>query len=597
MRLGRHTFAVISLLVVLGLAGLICVQVVYLARAYDRELRVFTQNVNGALRSVAGKLEARETGMIVSRIFIDAQQDGGEMVLKLRLGDKDSQLSREEIIRADSIQVHKILKNLAGEDHFSEGGISAASPPAAPAPAAASSGGSVPADKRSGGSARTSARSDVSPPAAIPSGDSANTARQYISVVLVDTVCGASDTITGRKIEEKETRIVNPDSINTAFSIERRYLVEKALHDLSGRSNLPINERIAPARLDSIIAATLEEAGIRTEYAYGILAGARDSLLLAVPERYRRQLRTSPFKTRLFPHDLISRDDRLLLYFPRQSTYLLGREGIFLLFAFFSIALIAGCFIYVVRTLRRQKRFSRQLTDFITNMTHEFKTPLSTISLVGENITAREGEIDRERLRDYGRIVSTESGRLRHQVEKILEMAALEEGDFTLDPAPFDLHQLLRETFSGLAMRIEGAGGEITMRLEAQPSLVEADRTHLENVILNLLDNAVNYTARPPRITVSTSGGDEEVIVSIEDNGVGIGKNELKHIFDRYYRVPTGNLHDVKGFGLGLSYVKLIVEAHGGSLAVKSVPGSGSTFTLRIPRRFGHGPGGSKAEG
>ncbi|MBU8923428.1 MAG: HAMP domain-containing histidine kinase [Bacteroidales bacterium] len=555
MRSRRRTYIFLSTLVGLALAGLIVVQVAYLDHAYDREFRIFSQNVNGVLHSITRRLETREAWVIVNNFVADSSGTSGGMTTTFRVGGNDILARDERIIKisdpvtgTDSI---KVWINSTLTDH---------------------------------GETKTIADHATEP---------GQSATRFIKIMLVDTAGHSADTtICSHVIEDSDRSLpaIVPDSIPF---LERRYIIEKVLEDMSGMGTARATDRIEPAWLDSIMTITLSDAGINTEYAYGIASNNGDSLIFAAPEEYGDKLSESEFRTRLFPHDLVARDDELLLYFPDQSSYLLGRESAFLILALLSIILLAGCYIFVIRTLWRQKRFSRQLIDFINNMTHEFKTPVSTIAIVGENLGAKQGSIDTERLANYARILKQESGRMKRQVEKILEMAALEEGDFNLDASPVDLHALLMSAVEGVSMRIEPLGGKIETAFATGTAMIEADPTHLGNVFHNLLDNAAKYTVGPPHIVISTSDEGDEMVVTIKDNGIGIKNEDLRHIFDRYFRISTGDLHDVKGFGLGLSYVRLIVEAHGGSIIVSSSQGKGSSFRINLPKRFQSKAGGA----
>ncbi|HSG28516.1 MAG TPA: HAMP domain-containing sensor histidine kinase [Candidatus Krumholzibacterium sp.] len=515
------------MLVGAALAGLIIVQVAYLERAHERELRVFSRNVEGALSGIVRKIETREVWMMVSSLVLDGDGRQGQRTVTLNIDRDEFDDARRKIFSiSDSTLV--------------PGGI-------------------------------ISRLCDT---------DSAGRENDIISILRIDSTAG--DT-TAWSRSSHDSIIVHhagpPDSM-----LGRRFIVEKVLEDMNGIGGAGALERIDAALLDSVVAVTLDEAGIRTGCAYGITTPGGDSLLLAVPATYGNDLLESGYRTKLFPNDMPPRSEELVLYFPDRSSYLFGQERAFLVLALFSIFLLGGCFIYVIRTLMIQKRFSLRLVDFINNMTHEFKTPVSTIAIVGENLGGLKGGIEPDRIENYSRILAQESGRMRHQVEKILEMAALEEGRIALSRDTIDLGELLEKAAEGLKMRLGPAGGSIEIS-RTDDVTIEGDRTHLENVFHNLLDNAIKYSPDSPRIAVSMILEDGFVAVSVTDGGIGIKAEDLRHVFEKYYRVGTGDRHDVKGFGLGLSYVRLIVEAHGGSVSATSRPGMGSTFTVRIPRR------------
>jgi len=218
-------------------------------------------------------------------------------------------------------------------------------------------------------------------------------------------------------------------------------------------------------------------------------------------------------------------------------------------------------------------------------MTHEFKTPISTISLAGEAIGKPEVISDTEKVSRFNTVIRDETERMKMQVDKILQMAILEKGDFRLEKTDIDVHELLHKSVGNISLLVENRGGTIRTDFNAKNPTIEADRVHLSNVIHNILENAIKYSEKSPEIVISTSEIKDEIVIEISDNGSGIDPAAARMVFDKYYRVPTGNQHDVKGFGLGLSYVKLIVEAHGGKVGLRSDPGSGTKVSIHLPEK------------
>ena len=216
-------------------------------------------------------------------------------------------------------------------------------------------------------------------------------------------------------------------------------------------------------------------------------------------------------------------------------------------------------------------------------MTHEFKTPISTISLAVEVLNDKSVEKSQERVSNYVKMIGDENKRLSLLVENILQTAILDKGEFKLKVQSIDIHNLIEQTFTNIKLQVENKEGQITSQLNATKPVINADRVHITNILFNLIDNALKYSKDNPDIIVSTKNDDEGIFISVQDNGIGISKDNQKRIFDTMYRVPTGNIHNVKGFGLGLSYVKAVVEKHGGSIKVESELGKGSMFTLYLP--------------
>ena len=244
--------------------------------------------------------------------------------------------------------------------------------------------------------------------------------------------------------------------------------------------------------------------------------------------------------------------------------------------------IIVWGFVYAVRTILLQKRMAGLMTDFVNNMTHEFKTPISTVALAVEAIARPEVTGQKDKVLQYNKVIRDETTRLRRQVEKILEMATLERGEYELHIEPVDVHALIREASTGLALQIAQRGGTLTLALEADDPTVLADKVHLTNIVNNLLDNANKYSSGPPAITMQTTVRDHRFVLTVSDKGIGIPPEHVARVFEKYYRVPTGNRHDVKGFGLGLSYVKMMLEARGGTTSLQSSPGVGTVVEVTL---------------
>lgn len=270
--------------------------------------------------------------------------------------------------------------------------------------------------------------------------------------------------------------------------------------------------------------------------------------------------------------------------FPTKDTTLLGQMGIWL-FSIFVFVLVFGFFIYALFVIFRQKQLSEIQKDFINNMTHEFKTPLSTIIVSTELLKKPNVIQSQEYTLNYLTVIQQEARRIQHQVERVLQIASLDKGNVEFKMERIDIHECINQVMKSVELLMQEKKGEIKLRLDANPSILLADSLHLTNMIFNLLDNALKYTAvdKTPIIEITTTNLDKNIILSIKDNGIGIKKEHLKKVFDRFYRVPTGNLHNVKGFGLGLYYVKMVVTAHKGTIEIKSEECEGSTFLITLP--------------
>ena len=276
----------------------------------------------------------------------------------------------------------------------------------------------------------------------------------------------------------------------------------------------------------------------------------------------------------------------VLLYFPHEHWYLLRSMGPTLLVSSLLAFLVLGCIGYAVFVILQQKQLSEVKTDFINNMTHEFKTPISTIALACEAMQDTQVDLPEDSRSHYLNMIATENDRLGTQVEKVLQMALLDKKDLGLKIETVNIHELLQEIIEAFSLQLKQRNGTITTSLKAYPDIVQGDAMHLRQMFTNLLDNANKYSSTSPEIHVETINVKGGIEIAIRDKGLGISREALRKIFDRFYRVPTGNLHDVKGFGLGLSYVQTMAIAHGGHVHAKSKPGAGSTFYLFLPLSY-----------
>ncbi len=348
-------------------------------------------------------------------------------------------------------------------------------------------------------------------------------------------------------------------------------------------------ERVNPITLDTLLSNALREHNIDLDYAFGIVDRQKNKLKLLNPsnEENQKAVLNSSLSTNLFPTDLKKKEYYLSLNFPEQDDYLLKQAILPLSASGLLMLIVIACFTYAINIILKQKKISEIKTDFINNMTHEFKTPISTVSLAtqalsDEELKNRPGLIDR-----YVKVIQDENNRLGLQVEKVLQIASLDKKDFKLKIESTDVHDIIEKALVNVKIMVDNKGGQISSQLLATESMVEADKVHLTNIIYNLLDNANKYSTDAPQIHIRTENISSGVIIKVSDQGIGMNKEATQKIFEKFYRVTTGNVHDVKGFGLGLSYVKNIVEMHHGQIQVKSEPGKGSTFKIILP--FKHG--------
>lgn len=268
--------------------------------------------------------------------------------------------------------------------------------------------------------------------------------------------------------------------------------------------------------------------------------------------------------------------------YTNKEEVLIGDSAGILRASFLLIVVIITSFWYTIHTIRKQRKLSDLKRDFINNLTHEFKTPIFSISLAAKSIRESGKRNETSKLENYASLISNESLRLQGQVDKILQMAMLDSGNLNLDKKKIDLHGSIKNVANGFSMIIEEKQGEIKMQLDAQQHLILADETHLNNSLFNLIDNAQKYSNGKPLIEISTKDDKQGVLLKIKDHGIGMDKNTQKLVFDQFYRAQKGDVHNVKGFGLGLSYVKRIIDLHDWSISLKSEPGNGSEFRIYL---------------
>ena len=278
-------------------------------------------------------------------------------------------------------------------------------------------------------------------------------------------------------------------------------------------------------------------------------------------------------------------DYYLSLYFPTKERLLFSQMEIWLLVSVLFLFIIVASFIFTISTLMKQKKISEMKNEFINNLTHEFKTPLATSSLAAEIMLRPDVNQNPDKVEKYAAVILDENTRLKDMVDQVLQMARLEKGYQRFKMEKEDIHELLRSVIDSFEIRIQETNGQVRFIPEAKRQLIKIDARHMVNVFYNLLDNAIKYSDEPPRIKISTRNNKNGLFICFEDHGKGISSEYQQEIFKNFYRVPTGNIQDSRGFGLGLYYVKKVMEAHGGRITVKSNPGKGSVFELFIPFR------------
>jgi two-component system phosphate regulon sensor histidine kinase PhoR len=341
-------------------------------------------------------------------------------------------------------------------------------------------------------------------------------------------------------------------------------------------------EVIDTTLLASLLRQYVDYHKLAPDYEYAILKTANDSIIYASTKAIPRSLKRNCHKACL---SCLWKEEyfHLEVYFPSQRKAVLVDMSVWLIFSGIFILIVIFTFMYIINTIIKQKKLSEIKNDFINNMTHEFKTPISTISLASEVLLHTDAMSSPERIQKYSKIIYDENIRMRGQVDRVLQVARLDREEFSLAKSAFDLHQLVRDTVQNLCFEKCEEQTTLNYQLDAEQHILNADEMHIRNVVTNLVDNAFKYSRNGTSLKIKTQNRQEGIVLSIEDNGIGMSKDTIKHIFDKFYRIPTGNIHNVKGFGLGLYYVKNMVEAHGGDIQVKSEINKGSRFDVYLP--------------
>jgi len=346
----------------------------------------------------------------------------------------------------------------------------------------------------------------------------------------------------------------------------------------------PLFNRISRENLDSIIQSELTaNEWVIYNCRYGVSDGEAGRWLYLSTDADTALLNTAGYRLPLFPSDVFRRNETLHLYFAGKSNFLMKSIWPMLLFSLLFTGVIITGFYQTVNVIRRQKKLAEMKNDFINNMTHEFKTPIATIAIANASIRDERVIHSPEKIAYYADIIRDENQRMLKQVETVLQMAQLDKGELLLRLNPVDLKDLVEAAMSGMKLTVIERGGTIDVMTVNDPCMVMGDPDHLLNVITNLLDNANKYSPETPDIRVALKREGEEAVLTVTDKGIGMSKEVQQKIFENFYRAERGNRHDVKGFGLGLSYVKAIINQHKGTVNVVSEPGLGSTFTVRLP--------------
>ena len=366
-------------------------------------------------------------------------------------------------------------------------------------------------------------------------------------------------------------------------------VIERLSYEYRTRK-IPIKQKlsyISPKGMEQLIKYELNNVGINTDFRYAII----DNYKKIIPKYHSENIdlqnmdSSLPVAVNLFPNDIITgwTPYKLVVLFPDINTYLYrSQAGMFVFSLLFTLFILITFFI-TIRMILFQKKSSEIKTDFINNMTHEFKTPIATISLATDSIKNEKIIHNPEKVRSFLKIIKEENSRMNSQVERVLQMSLIEKNDFTIVKSNLDIHHIITNAIDNIQLQLQEKSGVIDTKFKSDSAEIIGDEVHLTNIIFNLLENALKYSKEDPHITISTTKNTNGIFITIKDNGIGMTKEQQNKIFEKFYRAESGNIHNVKGFGLGLSYVKAVIDAHNGEIKVESKTGIGTKFIIFLP--------------
>lgn len=393
-----------------------------------------------------------------------------------------------------------------------------------------------------------------------------------------------------RKQKERQVaqikKMLETDSLQN-INVGKTTVIENLAEEYR-KTGEPLNKRINPFWIDSLLRFELHNKGISLPFSYEVTTANSDSLIFssAIDNDGNKTvfIAANTYQTPIFGKDVINDPGKIRLSFPQKNSLILrnmtatmGTTGGLLMVLIF-------CFGYTIFSILKQKKVSEMKIDFINNMTHEFKTPVSTIMIASEALKDAEITEDKSRVSRLANIIFEENARLGSHIERVLNIARIEKNDFKLDKKPLDVNDMVTVVIDSMALKLHKFNAKTTLDLTDENTTIIADELHFSNVLYNLVDNAIKYSADTPDITITTLVKNGQVLIQVADKGIGMSRDQQTRIFEQFYRIPTGNLHDVKGFGLGLSYVNTIVKRLNGTISVRSEKDKGSEFELKFPQ-------------
>ncbi len=391
-----------------------------------------------------------------------------------------------------------------------------------------------------------------------------------------------------RRQKEKQLRdvqnLLKNDSLQN--STQSKSTVISTLAEEYGKYGEPLKMRLDPLWIDTILRFEMLNKGINLPFSYEVTTANSDSVIFSKANdatgAHPSFADGNPYQTLIFSKDVINDPGLIRIAFPQKNSLILNKMTATMATTGGLLMVLVFCFGYTIFSILKQKKVAEMKTDFINNMTHEFKTPVSTIMIASEALKDDEIAQDRSRVARLANIIYEENERLGSHIERVLNIARIDKNDFKLEKKPLDVNEMIAVVVDSMTLKLQKCNALTSLQLDAENPIISADELHFSNVIYNLIDNAIKYSIGAPDITISTQNKNGQVVIKVADKGVGMSRDQQTKIFEQFYRIPTGNLHDVKGFGLGLSYVNTVVKRLNGMISVKSEKEKGSEFELKF---------------
>ncbi len=577
--MNKKIFTGLVVLMGISILGIIAVQLVWMNNAIRVKNEMFNRSVNEALSQTVNRLEdIHNFGVVNEMVFNDDSLhwiNDEDIDLKKDFDEDIEWFDKKDSIRiihksSSNKKPLKIIREIAPDENEAVIEISIDDESEAP---------------KVSKSISYTYNTDSNNRHIIVSGE--NTTGNQLVVYKKDTIIYDADSLysfTTVKIDSLLTdlegfEIIHPD-ISKRVQIKAgnlKRMANKVVTEFSSWDVRQLDEKL----IYNTLKKELQDKNIPLDFEYGI---KRDSIVdfpLAVSDS--TEVANSIFQAQLYPNDIFQKNIKLAVFFPEKDSFIYRSLNWLLIASFLFSLFILVTFALSIYYILRQKKISEMKSDFINNMTHEFKTPIATISVASDSITNEKVLGNPERIKYFAGMIKKENTRMNRQVEDILTIARLDRKDFEFSWETIDVHDLIKDAVQGIVLQIDKRGGKIETHFDATNPMISTDRMHCTNVIYNLIDNANKYSADAPEISISTKNESKGVLISVADKGIGMNKAVQAKIFERFYRQTSGNIHNVKGFGLGLSYVKAVLEANHGTITVSSEPEKGSKFDVFLP--------------